>query len=124
MRPPDPSPGPIPDPGSDAPPFAEPWQAQVFALTVALHDRGLVSWSDWATALGAELEGAAPDGSDYYARWLAALERLLAAHDIAASPEVAALAESWRRAARATPHGQPVTLDNDPEGPVRRESRR
>ena len=50
-----------PPPGVDAPVFAEqvfaeqvfaePWQAEAFALAVALHEKGLFSWSEWAEAL-------------------------------------------------------------------------
>jgi nitrile hydratase accessory protein len=100
----------------DEPVFAEPWQAQAFALTVALHDKGMFSWDEWAQALSAAVRkaDAAPDGRDYYERWLAALEGLLAAKGIAASPDIDALAAAWRRAAHATPHGKPVLLENDP----------
>jgi nitrile hydratase accessory protein len=103
-------------PGMQEPVFAEPWQAQAFALTVTLHDKGLFSWSEWAQALSGEVKrpGAAADGHDYYERWLAALEKLLAAKGIAASPDVDALAAAWRRAAHATPHGKPILLENDP----------
>lgn len=103
-------------PGVDEPVFAEPWQAQAFALTVALHDGGLFSWNEWAQALSVEVKDpdAAPDGHDYYERWLAALEKLLAAKGIAASPDVDALAAAWQRAAHATPHGKPILLENDP----------
>jgi nitrile hydratase accessory protein len=96
--------------------FAEPWQAQAFALTVALHDRGLFSWAEWAEALSREVRqpGAAADGHDYYERWLAALEKLLAAKGVAAPTAVEGLAAAWRRAAHATPHGQPIVLENDP----------
>ena len=34
--------------------FAEPWQAQAFALALALLDQGLVSPAEWAAALGRE----------------------------------------------------------------------
>jgi nitrile hydratase accessory protein len=101
----------------EAPHFAEPWQAQLFALTVALNEAGRIAWPDWAAAFGAELVGAAPDGSDYFDRWLATLERLLAARGEAAAEDLAALAAAWQRAARATPHGQPILLENDP-GPA------
>ncbi|MFN3953468.1 MAG: nitrile hydratase accessory protein [Pararhodobacter sp.] len=93
-------------------PFDEPWQAQVFALTLALHERGLFSWPEWAQALGAALGDAAPDGSDYYARWLVALETLLEARGQADNTEIAALAARWQVAAHATPHGQPIRLEN------------
>ena len=104
-------------PGIDEPVFSEPWQAEAFALTVALHERGLFSWNEWADALSAEVKkpGAAADGSDYYQHWLAALEKLLAAKGVAPTPEVDAVAAAWERAAHATPHGKPILLENDPQ---------
>ena len=101
----------------DTPVFAEPWQAEAFALVVALHERGLFSWAEWAEALSREVKqpGAADDGSDYYERWLRALESLLAAKGIAATSDVDHLSEAWQRAAHATPHGKPILLENDPE---------
>ena len=108
-----------PSPGGDAPVFAEPWQAQAFGMTVALRDAGLFTWQEWAEALSAELHGpgAAADASDYYNHWLAALEKLLAAKGVAGTPEVDVLAAAWERAAHATPHGQPIALENDPLQP-------
>jgi nitrile hydratase accessory protein len=102
---------------TDAPVFAEPWQAEAFAMTLALHERGLFSWNEWAEALSAEVKKpeAAPDGSDYYGCWLRALEKLLAAKGAAAASEVDAFAAAWERAAHATPHGKPILLENDPE---------
>ena len=101
---------------ADAPIFAEPWQAEAFAMTLALHERGLFSWSEWAAALSSEVKspGAAPDGSDYYDHWLRALEKLLADKGAAAAWEVDVLAAAWERAAHATPHGKPILLENDP----------
>lgn len=103
-------------PGLDEPVFSEPWQAEAFALVVALHERGLFSWSEWAAALSEEVNKpeAASDGSDYYDCWLRALEALLAAKGAAAPADVDALAEAWQRAAHATPHGKPILLENDP----------
>lgn len=96
--------------------FAEPWQAQAFALTLALHDKGLFSWAEWADALSAEVHkpDAATDGSDYYDRWLAALEKLLSAKGVTAATDIDTLAAAWERAAHATPHGKPLLLENDP----------
>ncbi|WP_027058047.1 nitrile hydratase accessory protein [Mesorhizobium loti] len=101
----------------DAPVFAEPWQAEAFAMTVALHDRGLFSWAEWAQALSAQVKkpGAAADGHDYYEHWLAALESLLASKGLAEKSDVDAMAHAWERAAHATPHGKPILLENDPE---------
>ena len=65
------------------PVFAEPWQAQVFALAVQLSAAGHFTWTEWTTALGAQLQAAADrgepdDGSRYFEHWLAALEQLVA----------------------------------------------
>jgi nitrile hydratase accessory protein len=114
-----PAPGPaapLPLGAADAPAFAAPWQAQAFAIVVALHERGLFTWSEWAEALSAELgrPDAAADGSDYYDHWLEALETLLSAKGVAAAGEIDALAAAWQRAAHATPHGKPILLENDP----------
>lgn len=106
-----------PDAGPDAPVFAEPWQAQVFALAVALNERGLFTWSEWADELSCQVArpGAAPDGGDYYQHWLAALEALLARKGVAGPDIIDAMSASWQRAAHATPHGQPIRLENDPD---------
>ncbi|MBZ9657990.1 nitrile hydratase accessory protein [Mesorhizobium sp. ESP-6-4] len=102
--------------GFDEPVFAEPWQAEAFALTVALHGNGLFSWSEWAEALSAEVKqpAAASDGQDYYEHWLTALEKLLSRKGVARKSEVDELAAAWERAAHATPHGKPILLENDP----------
>src|ERR1700752_4127010 len=64
------------------PVFAEPWQAQGFALAVKLSEAGHFTWKEWAAALADEIKaaadrGEADDGSRYYEYWLAALERLV-----------------------------------------------
>lgn len=98
-------------------PFAEPWQAQAFALVVSLHERGLFAWGDWAARLSGALRAQDPalGGADYYACWVAALEGLLGDLDLVPGADVDAVAASWVRAAHATPHGQPILLANDPE---------
>ncbi len=91
-------------------PFEEPWQAQAFALAVKLHERGLFDWREWAETLGAELK-AAPARS-YYESWLAALEGLVTAKSLMSEQERVARVAAWDKAARATPHGQPILLEN------------
>ena len=108
---------------ADGPVFAEPWQAQAFALVVALQSRGVFSAKEWAQAFGAEIRealanGGCRDGSDYYERWCEALEHLLIAKGLASHTSVDALAASWARAAEATPHGKPIRLENDPLRPA------
>ena len=95
---------------SNAPeaPFAEPWQAQAFALAVELHAKGAFTWPEWSAALGARI--AAADGGDYYEHWLAALETILAAKGVIDAPALGARKTDWERAYRDTPHGRPVTL--------------
>lgn len=97
--------------------FSEPWQAQAFAMTVALHQSGLFSWQEWTAGLSAELNqvDAKEHGSDYYRCWLSALEKLLGRKEITARGEIDALAAAWQRAAHATPHGKPILLENDPQ---------
>ncbi|MEM7613871.1 MAG: nitrile hydratase accessory protein [Pseudomonadota bacterium] len=104
----------------ETPPFDAPWQAQAFALTVALAEAGVFTWPAWSEALGARLNGpsAAPDGSDYYVHWLATLEEMLATANVVAPATLAETAAAWRRAAAATPHGVAITLDRDPEGAI------
>jgi len=99
--------------------FSEPWQAQAFAIVVELNQRGVITWAEWAEALATEVgrPEAVADGSDYYTRWLAALESLLNRKGVAAQQDVDATAAAWQRAAHATPHGQPIALENDPASP-------
>src|SRR5437868_10886810 len=97
------------------PVFAEPWQAQAFALAVRLSEQGHFTWKEWAAALAEELKAAADrgepdDGSRYYEHWLAALERLVTAKGLADSAAMLARKEAWADAYRHTPHGKPVEL--------------
>ena len=106
----------------DAPPteqrqepvFAAPWEAQAFALAILLHQRGVFAWDEWTRTLAEEIHRPEAEGRSYYQHWLAALERLTAAKNLAAPAELAARRDAWERATRATPHGQPILLKNDP----------
>ncbi len=112
------SPGPSPEElpslprDNDGPVFAEPWQAQAFAMAVRLHEQGAFAWSEWADALGAQITAAGPhDTTDYWLHWMAALEGLVAGKGLVSSTELGDRRDAWDRAARATPHGRPITLD-------------
>jgi nitrile hydratase accessory protein len=96
-------------PNEEGPVFREPWEAQAFALAVRLHETGLFTWPEWAEALGAEIAKAG-SADDYYHCWLTALEALLATKGIVSPETLRARQEAWDRAARATPHGQPIVL--------------
>ncbi len=95
----------------DGPVFAEPWEAQAFAMAVKLNEAGVFGWGEWAETLGAELK-AAPE-RPYYESWLAALERLVEAKGVTTRQERAARIDEWDLAAKATPHGQPIQLSRD-----------
>jgi len=97
------------------PVFAEPWQAQAFALAVRLSEQGHFTWKEWAAALAEELKSAADrgepdDGSRYYEHWLAALERLVTCKGLSDPALLLARKEAWADAYRHTPHGKPVEL--------------
>lgn len=99
----------------DGPVFAEPWQAQAFALAVRLSAQGYFTWKEWADALSRELAEAAErdeadDGTEYYFHWVAALEKLAAAKGLTGEAELYERKEAWADAYRHTPHGKPVQL--------------
>jgi nitrile hydratase accessory protein len=100
---------------AEGPVFAEPWQAQAFALAVKLSELGHFTWSEWAAALVAELRadaarGEADDGSRYYHCWLAALEHLVVSKSLSSRAALSEQREAWAEAYRHTPHGMPVEL--------------
>jgi nitrile hydratase accessory protein len=97
------------------PVFREPWEAQAFAMTLALYRRGLFTWSEWAATLAGEIKRAQaagdPDrGDTYYQHWLAALERLVAEKGVADRASLARYRDAWDHAADRTPHGTPIEL--------------
>ena len=113
---------------AEGPVFAAPWQAQAFALTLALHQKGLFTWPEWAqaellathdihrqpqvrTRIRAEPAAADEDAGDaYYRQWLGALEDMVAARGASSPAELARYQQAWDRAADRTPHGQPINL--------------
>lgn len=95
--------------------FDEPWQAQIFALTIALSETGHFGWPAWTEAFGATLKARGASrmldgGDDYWQAWLGTLEQMLARAGLAGHDEVEAMRLAWRSAYLATPHGQPVRL--------------
>lgn len=100
----------------EGPVFRAPWEAQAFGLAVALHERGHFTWKEWTERLAAEIaqaraRGEPDDGTRYYEYWLAALERLAADKGLVGLAELRVRRDEWDRAARATPHGQPIELE-------------
>jgi nitrile hydratase accessory protein len=100
---------------SEGPVFREPWEAQAFAMAVALRERGAFTATEWAETLGAEIKRAQaagdPDtGDTYYRHWLAALERIVAAKQLSDPATLQRYSDAWGHAARRTPHGTPIEL--------------
>ena len=100
---------------SEGPVFREPWEAQAFAMALALHDRGLFTWPEWAATLADEIKRAQaagdPDtGETYYRHWLNALERIVAEKGIATTDTLHRYRDAWDHAADRTPHGEPIEL--------------
>ena len=99
----------------DGPVFREPWEAEAFAMTLNLYAQGYFTWPEWVERLGAEIS-AAPDAGDadrgdtYYLHWLKALEGLVAEKGLLTTDDLANRRDAWDKAARATPHGQPIVL--------------
>lgn len=101
----------------DEPVFREPWEARVFALAVSLNQQGLFTWTEWAAALGAQIEQARgsgdPDlGDTYYHHWMEALEALVAEKGLSSALELADHHGAWKRASDRTPHGQPIEVQS------------
>jgi nitrile hydratase accessory protein len=99
----------------EGPVFREPWEAEAFAMTLALHERGLFAWSEWTAVLVDEIKRAQasgdPDtGDTYYRHWLAALERIVAEKGITDAAALARYRAAWDHAADRTPHGAPIVL--------------
>ncbi len=99
----------------EGPVFAEPWQAQAFALAVRLSEQGHFTWKEWAEALAAQLKaaedrGEPDDGTHYYEHWLATLERLVTNKGLTDPASLLERKEAWANAYRHTPHGKPVVL--------------
>jgi nitrile hydratase accessory protein len=101
--------------GPEGPLFREPWEAQAFAMAVALHECGLFSWGEWTAVLGDEIKraqaGGDPDtGETYYRHWLATLERIVAEKGVIDAPTLMRYRDAWDHAADRTPHGMPIEL--------------
>jgi len=99
----------------DGPVFREPWEAQAFGMALALHERGLFTWDEWAQALAAQIRAAQvlgdPDlGNTYYRHWLAAIEALVSAKGASSPKELGRYQRAWDHATDRAAHGQPIEL--------------
>ena len=102
--------------GAEGPVFAEPWQAQLFAITLAMHEAGHFSWPEWVGYLSqairdAQAEGDPDLGDTYWLHWLAALERLLHDKELAGTLQLASHREAIRAYARVAPSATLLRAD-------------
>jgi nitrile hydratase accessory protein len=100
---------------ANGPVFRAPWEAHAFAMALALYERGLFAWGEWARMLGEEIKKAQaagdPDtGETYYHHWLATLERMVAAKGATSAQALEQHYQAWERAMHRTPHGKPIEL--------------
>src|SRR5215475_10338407 len=100
---------------ANGPIFREPWEAHAFAMAIALYDRRLFTWSEWAAKLAEEIKKAQANGDPntgetYYHHWLATLERIVAEKGVASAESLAQHYRAWERATHRTPHGKPIEL--------------
>lgn len=84
-------------------------------MVVALHQRGLFSWPEWAEALAERIRSQPAGGQEdahaaYYRQWLSALEDLMTRKGASSSADIDRYRKAWRLAAERTPHGQAVEL--------------
>ncbi len=98
--------------------FNEPWEAEAFAMTLALYEKGLFTWPEWAAVLSEEINRAQaagdPDlGDTYYRHWLSALERIVIKQGVTNAEHLGQLYDDWNHAAHTTPHGEPIVLSRD-----------
>ena len=96
--------------------FAAPWEAQAFAMAVALHERGVFTWKEWAATLAGVIaevrdRGEPDTGENYYRHWMTALERIVAEKGVTNAAALSLRKDEWEEAAHRTPHGQPIELE-------------
>ena len=102
---------------AEGPVFGAPWEAQAFAMALALYERSAFTWKEWGETLAAVIgevrqRGDADTGADYYRHWLTALERITARKGIVTEVLLEQRRRQWDAAARRTPHGQPIELSD------------
>lgn len=92
----------------DEPVFNEPWEAQAFAMVIALHKQSLFTWEEWAEALSSEIHSGVE--LSYYQHWLKAAEKLMMDKQVFSSHALQSREQEWHDAAARTPHGMPIEL--------------
>ena len=107
---------PLPTQDANGTVFTEPWQAHAFAMTLQLHEKGLFTWTEWASTLTEQIHkaqalGDSDTGATYYTHWLNALETLVLNKQLGTADQIHDLEHAWEAAAARTPHGQSIVLE-------------
>ncbi|WP_168208270.1 nitrile hydratase accessory protein [Agrobacterium sp. T29] len=97
--------------------FAEPWQGQIFAMTIALNEAGKFNWSDWVAVFSRHRKTSASTGlpdtvMTYYDDWLNALEEITDTLALVTHDECRIYKHAWEHATHRTPHGKPIILED------------
>ena len=94
--------------------FAEPWQAELFAITLNLHEKGLFNWDSWTKKLGGSLKRDKNKSKDdlehYFLNWLSVLEETLLEKKVTELTKIMTIEKAWRDAISKTPHGKKVEI--------------
>jgi nitrile hydratase accessory protein len=104
--------------GAGGPVFREPWEAQAFATTLALHEPGVFAWKEWAAAFADEIQRAQATGDPdtcetYYLHWLNTLEKLVADKGVTTEDTLHRYRDAWDHASDRTPPGEPIELRDE-----------
>jgi nitrile hydratase accessory protein len=92
--------------------FAAPWESRIFGIAVALQEQGLFTWDEFRDYLITEVAawerahaGAKRDRDwNYYARWQAALETLVARKGLCGRADLDARADTLAARPRGHDH--------------------
>ena len=103
---------------ANGPVFRAPWEAHAFAMAIALYQKGLFAWTEWAAMLGEEIKktqaaGDPDTGETYYLHWLATLERMVAEKGATSIQALKQHYQAWENAMHRTPHGKPIELKSE-----------
>ncbi|WP_321954158.1 nitrile hydratase accessory protein [Paraburkholderia bannensis] len=99
-------------------PFSLPWQAELFATTVHLTQRGGIEWKEWVEVFSEMISKSPQQGDEtvddaYFRQWAMAFENLLIARGITSSSDIDETQEHWFRSYINTPHGNAVKFSRD-----------
>ena len=97
--------------------ISEPWQGQLYAITLAIIDANIFSYKDFLSVFSKKLDKKVRKNNydsdiEFFFIWLETLETLLCSLEIGKKTELMFLKDRWRNAFKRTKHGEPVKLLN------------